>query len=167
VAEAGKLMIVPAGDAQLIERCRPAFESMGERIFVLGSKPSMANLAKLSGNFMIAGLIEGLSEAFALARKGGIEPATYLELLRTTLFQLPVQATYAGIIAEQQFEPAGFRAVLGLKVVRLVQEAAATLQVPMPLASLLHDHLMSAVAQGLGDKDWTIVSRLLAERAGL
>ncbi|HEY3998758.1 MAG TPA: NAD(P)-dependent oxidoreductase [Candidatus Xenobia bacterium] len=167
LAAAGQLMIIPAGAPADIERCRPVFEALGQRIHPVGDKPSLANVAKLSGNFLTAGIIEGLAEAFVLAQKSGIEPTTFLALLRATLFNIPMQATYADIIAHEKFEPAGFRAVLGLKDISLVQEAAAAVHVPMPLASLLHDNLMSAVASGRGDLDWTIVARLAAERAGL
>lgn len=63
--------------------------------------------------------------------------------------------------------PAGFRAQLGLKDVRLALAAADAAHVPMPVASLLRDHLLTAVARGLQDSDWPVVARIAAENAGL
>jgi 3-hydroxyisobutyrate dehydrogenase-like beta-hydroxyacid dehydrogenase len=84
-----------------------------------------------------------------------------------TLFGSPVMANYGKAIAEEKFEPAGFALRLGLKDVRLILAAAEECTSPMPLASLVHDHLLSAVAQGQGDMDWSSVSRVVARNAGL
>jgi 3-hydroxyisobutyrate dehydrogenase-like beta-hydroxyacid dehydrogenase len=81
-AAAAKLFIVAAGPMQAIEKCQPLFETMGQKIFVIGEKPSDANLVKLSGNFLIAATIESLGEAIALIRKSGIDAHRYVEILR-------------------------------------------------------------------------------------
>ena len=83
------------------------------------------------------------------------------------MFGSQVIANYGRIIAQEQFTPAGFALHLGLKDVRLVLAAAEECTAPMPLASLLHDHLLSALAQGQGDMDWSSVARILARNAGL
>jgi 3-hydroxyisobutyrate dehydrogenase-like beta-hydroxyacid dehydrogenase len=145
----------------------PLFDAMGQRTFVIGDKPSSANLIKLSGNFLIASMIECLGEAFALTRKGGIDPHAYLEILTSSLFSAPVYKTYGGLIADQQYEPAGFRMALGLKDIRLALTAADALAVPMPAASLVHDHFLAGLAQGEGDSDWSGLARLSARNAGL
>jgi 3-hydroxyisobutyrate dehydrogenase-like beta-hydroxyacid dehydrogenase len=62
-AAQAKLFIIAAGPAEAIEKCRPLFEAMGQKTFVVGTKPSAANLIKLSGNFLIAATIESLGEA--------------------------------------------------------------------------------------------------------
>ena len=72
-AAAAKLFIVAAGPTEAIEKCQPLFGAMGQKTFVIGEKPSDANLVKLSGNFLIAATIESLGEAIALARKSGID----------------------------------------------------------------------------------------------
>ncbi len=133
----------------------------------MGEKPSAANLVKLSGNFLITATIESLGEAFALTRKSGIDPHRFFEVLTGTLFSAPVYKTYGGIIADQKYEPAGFKMSLGLKDVRLVLAAADALVVPMPLASQVHDRFLAAVAQGYGDSDWSGIAGLSARNAGL
>jgi 3-hydroxyisobutyrate dehydrogenase-like beta-hydroxyacid dehydrogenase len=166
-AAAAKLFIVAAGPEQTLAHCQPLFDAMGQRTFVIGDKPSSANLVKLSGNFLLAAMIECLGEAFALVRKGGIEPHAYLEILTSTLFSAPAYKTYGTIIANQQYEPAGFKMSLGLKDVRLALAAADALATPMPVASLVHDHFLAGVAQGAGDSDWSGLARLAAANAGL
>ena len=131
-------------------QCQPLFDAIGQRTFVVGDKPSAANLVKLSGNFLLAAMIECLGEAFALVRKGGVDPHAYLEILTNTLFSAPAYKTYGTIIADQKYEPAGFAMSLGLKDIRLALAAADALATPMPVASLVHDHFLSGVAQGAG-----------------
>ena len=127
----------------------------------------MANLVKLSGNFLIASMLESLGEAFALVRKSHIDPRRYLEILTETLFPAPVYKTYGSIIVEEKYEPPGFKMSLGLKDIRLALAAADARLVPMPLASLLRDHFLAGVAQGQGDSDWSGLARLCARNAGL
>ena len=166
-AAAAKLFVVAAGAEAELKRCQPLFDAIGQRTFIVGDKPSAANLVKLSGNFLLAAMIECLGEAFALTRKGGVDPHAYLEILTNTLFSAPAYKTYGTIIADQKYEPAGFKMSLGLKDIRLALAAADALATPMPVASLVHDHFLAGVAQGAGDSDWSGLARLAATNAGL
>jgi 3-hydroxyisobutyrate dehydrogenase-like beta-hydroxyacid dehydrogenase len=167
-AAAAKLFVVAAGDPKTVKDAAPLFEAMGQRTFVVGENPDAANLVKLSGNFLIASVIEALGEAMALVAKGGIDRQQYLELLTSTLFNAPVYKTYGGLIAEQKFSPAGFAAPLGQKDIQLALSAAEELRVPMPLASLLRDRFLALLAQDGGEKlDWSAISGLAARDAGL
>ncbi|HEV2423235.1 MAG TPA: NAD(P)-dependent oxidoreductase [Terriglobia bacterium] len=165
-AESAQLVVVAAGPAEAVEKGRPMLEAMGRKVFVLGTEAPQANVLKLAGNFLIASMLEALSEAFALARKCGIEPLKYLEIMNT-LYQSPIYETYGRIIAEEHFEPAGFKMLLGLKDVRLVLAAGEAAAVPMPLASLVRDHMISGIARGMGEIDWGAIGRVVAEDAGL
>ena len=166
-AEAGKLFIAAAGAKAAVEHAMPVLEMMGQRVFVIGEKPEMATVVKLSGNFLIAAVIESLGEAIALARKYGIDPHAYVELLTNTLFAAPVYKTYGGLIADQKHHPAGFRMRLGLKDVRLALAAAEAKDVPLPIASLVRDHILSALSRGMEELDWSATAKLAAENAGL
>jgi 3-hydroxyisobutyrate dehydrogenase-like beta-hydroxyacid dehydrogenase len=167
MAKAGKLFVVAAGDPRAVESAAPLFDAVGQRTFVVSQDPKAANLVKLSGNFLIACVIEALGEAMALVGKGGIDRHQYLDLLTSTLFGAPVYKTYGALIADQKFEPAGFAAPLGQKDIRLVLAAAENLHVPLPLASLLRDRFLTLLAQG-GDKlDWSAIGGLAAKDAGL
>ena len=166
-AEAGKLFVVAAGDRSALERCQPLLQTLGQRVFVVGVKPEMANVVKLSGNFLIASVIESLGEAIALTRKYGIDPHDYVEFLTNSLFAAPVYKTYGGIIADEKYKPAGFKLRLGLKDVRLALAAAESVDAPLPFASLLRDHMLTAIGRGMEDMDWSSTAKLAAENAGL
>jgi 3-hydroxyisobutyrate dehydrogenase-like beta-hydroxyacid dehydrogenase len=165
-AATGKLFIVAAGKPQAVQACQPLFKALGQRTFVIADEPPKANLVKLSGNFLIAAVIETLGEAFALVGKAGIDRARYLDILTNTLFAAPVYKTYGGIIAEERYAPPGFKAKLGFKDIHLALGAAEALQVPMPVASLLRDRFLTLLATGAGDLDWSAVAALASRDAG-
>lgn len=165
-AQAARLVVVAAGPPQAIEHCRGALEAIGRKLFVVSADPPVANTVKLSGNFLIASMLESLGEAFALLRKTGIEPAAFMEIVEA-FFQSPVYQNYGKTIAEERYEPAGFKLRLGLKDIRLVLAAADEKAAPMPIASLVRDNLLSGVAQGWQDLDWSAVARVAAAKSGL
>jgi len=166
-AEAAKLFIAAAGEKSAVERAMPVLEAMGQRVFVMGDKPEMANVVKLTGNFMIATVIESLGEAVALARKYNVDAHTYIEFLTNSLFAAPVYKTYGGLIADEKYKPAGFRIRLGLKDMRLAIAAAEGVDAALPLASMIRDHMLTAIARGMEDMDWSATAKLAAENAGL
>jgi 3-hydroxyisobutyrate dehydrogenase-like beta-hydroxyacid dehydrogenase len=166
-AAAKKLFIVAGGVAADLERCQPIFDALGQRTYVAGNEPHSANTIKLLGNFLIATTIESFGEAFALARKSGIAPEKFLEIITGTLFTSPLHQNYGGIIARQGYEPAGFAAALGSKDMRLVLQAADAAGVPLPIGSLVHDRFLSAIGRGHAEKDWSVIAKLAAEDAGL
>ena len=166
-ASAGKLFVVVAGKAGIIESCMPLFEAIGQRTFVMSETPEAANLVKLSGNFLIAAVIEALGEAIALIGKGGVDRQAYLELLTSTLFNAPVYKTYGRLIVDDKFEPAGFAALLGQKDIRLALAAAEALSVPMPLAGLIRDRFLTLVALGGETLDWSAIGALASRDAGI
>ncbi len=166
-AESAKLLVVAAGPPASVQRCKPLFESMGPKLLVVGERPSMANVVKLSGNFLIATVLESLAEALTFARKSGVDPGVLLGFLTTTMFTAPVYKSYGELIVQEKHEPAGFALPLGLKDVRLVLQAAESVGVPMPIASVLRDRFITALARGNQDKDWSVIGRVAAEDAGL
>jgi 3-hydroxyisobutyrate dehydrogenase-like beta-hydroxyacid dehydrogenase len=165
-AQAAKLFVVVAGDRAAVQRLQPLFDAVGQRTFVVSDEPATANLVKVSGNFLIASVIESLGEAMALVSKGGVDKHQYLEILTSTLFSAPVYKTYGGLIADERFEPPGFAATLGHKDIRLVLSAAEDLQVPLPIGSLLRDRFLTLLANGGGGLDWSAIASVAARDAG-
>jgi 3-hydroxyisobutyrate dehydrogenase-like beta-hydroxyacid dehydrogenase len=166
VAAAGQLFVIAAGGPDAVDAVAPFFDAIGQKTFVVSETPKAANLVKLSGNFLIASVIESLGEAMALVGKGGVDRRQYLDILTSALFGAPVYKTYGGLIADGTFEPAGFAAPLGYKDIRLTLAAAEDLRVPLPLASLLRDRFLTLLAHG-GDKlDWSAIGQLAAKDAG-
>jgi len=166
-AASAKLFVVAAGSPGAIETMMPVFEVIGQRTFTVSEDPTAANIIKLSGNFLIASVIESLGEAMALVGKAGIDKHQYLELLTSALFGAPVYKTYGTLIADEKFSPPGFAAPLGLNDVRLALAAGDDLRVPLPLASLLRDRYLTLLANGGDDLDWSAIGALAAKDAGL
>jgi 3-hydroxyisobutyrate dehydrogenase-like beta-hydroxyacid dehydrogenase len=166
-AAAAKLNIIVAGPAGAIAKVQPLLDCFGQKTWPVGDDPVRANAVKIAGNFMIAAAIESMGEAAALVRGHGVAARDFLEILTKTLFASPVFQGYGAIIAAEQFEPAGFRLKLGLKDVRLALAAGEAANVPLPLASLLRDNFLDALAHGEGEKDWSALARVAARRAGL
>nr|WP_090280236.1 NAD(P)-dependent oxidoreductase [Mycolicibacterium komanii]CRL76002.1 beta-hydroxyacid dehydrogenase [Mycolicibacterium komanii] len=165
-AAAAKLFVIAAGDAAAVTDAEPVFDAIGQRTFVVSETPRAATVIKLSGNFLIASVIEALSEAMALVVKGGVTKPDYLEILTSTLFDAPVYRTYGGLMARGEFEPAGFAATLGLKDVRLALAAGEELRVPLPIASLVRDKFLTLIARGGGDLDWSALSTVADWESG-
>jgi 3-hydroxyisobutyrate dehydrogenase-like beta-hydroxyacid dehydrogenase len=116
---------------------------------------------------LITTVIESLAEAFALMRKSGVDPHKFLEVLTDSLFSAPVYKNYGAMIASEKFEPVGFKMPLGFKDNRLVLAAAEEASVPMPMASLVHDRFVAAMAQGLENADWSAIARVAYKNGGL
>ena len=166
-AAAGKLFMVAAGKPVLIAKIQPLLDILGQRTFIVSDDPEKANLVKLSGNFLIATVIESLGEAMALVEKGGVDRHQYLDLLTSSLFNIPLYKNYGGMIADRHFEPAGFAAHLGQKDMRLVLAAAEDLKVPLPFASILRDRFLDLAAHGGDNLDWSAVGSLAAKDAAI
>ncbi|MCH4194382.1 MAG: NAD(P)-dependent oxidoreductase [Serratia liquefaciens] len=167
VAAAGKLNILAAGDPLLLAKVQPLFEVLGQQTWHFGDQPEQANIVKIAANFTLASAIETMAEGSALVRNYGVSGADYLHMLTSTLFASPAYKGYGGLIAEEKFEPAGFKLSLGMKDVGLALEAGATSHTPMPFASVLKDNFLDAVAQGDADLDWSALAKVAARRAGL
>jgi 3-hydroxyisobutyrate dehydrogenase-like beta-hydroxyacid dehydrogenase len=165
-AESKKLLVVTAAEPKVVDRFRPLFDAIGRETFVAGTEPWQANAVKLCGNFMIASMLESFSEAYATLRKSNVDPHLFLEVM-TALFGSPVYANYGRLIADENFEPAGFALKLGLKDIRLVLETALEAASPMPVAGVIRDHLLSGVAQGQAELDWSSLAKVVARNAGL
>lgn len=166
-AAAAKLLVVASGAAADIEKCRPLLEAVGQSLVIFGEQATAANVVKITGNFLIASAMETLGEAFALLRKSGVDAGQFLDLMTRSLFSAPIYQNYGKLILAESFEPAGFKLKLGLKDVKLALEAAEGVAAPLPLASLLRDHMLTGVARGYSDLDWSALSRVIAENAGI
>jgi 3-hydroxyisobutyrate dehydrogenase-like beta-hydroxyacid dehydrogenase len=166
-AEAAKLFIVAAGPTEQIQRCQALFDVMGQKTFILSEDAPAANVVKLTGNFLISTVIESMAEAVSLVRKSGVDANKFLDVLTSSLFTAPVYKNYGGMIAANRFEPVGFKLPLGFKDNKLVLAAAEESAVPMPMASLIHDRFVSAMAQGMSEDDWSAIARISFQDAGL
>ena len=166
VAAAGKLTIVAAGPAEPIDLVQPVFDAIGQKTWRIGSLPQQANVMKLAVNFMLASAVETLGEASTLLTGHGVAVQDFLDVITSSVFPGPVYQGYGKMIAEQRYEPALFKARLGLKDVRLALAAAETISTALPIASVVRDSLLDAVAHGEGEMDFAVLGQVSARRAG-
>jgi 3-hydroxyisobutyrate dehydrogenase-like beta-hydroxyacid dehydrogenase len=166
VAAAAALQILAAGAPDALRRVQPLFDVIGKKTWPLGDRASQANVMKLAVNFMLVSAIETMGEAAALVDAYGVPPASLIDLVSSSIFPGPVYQGYGGTIVNRAYEPAGFKARLGLKDVRLALAAGESTDVPLPIASLLRDSLIDALAHGEGDKDLAVLAQGAMRRAG-
>lgn len=163
-AENGQLVLLVGGPDDAATECAPVFDVLARAVHRMGFHAERANAAKLACNFVLASIMEVFGEAFALGEGYGIGAPALLAVLQDSMLRPETLAEYGKRIAEGRFEPAGFRLKLGLKDVDLVLGAAEAQALPMPMASVLHDRFLVALARGLDDKDWSAMARTLPHR---
>jgi 3-hydroxyisobutyrate dehydrogenase-like beta-hydroxyacid dehydrogenase len=166
-AAARRLIIVAAGPENGIESCSPLFEALARKTFVLGSRAAHANLVKLASNFLLFAMIESLGEAVAFARKTGLDPNEFVNIITETVFDSGAYRVFGPMIAQSKYEPVAFPLSMVMKDVGLVLLAAEDAIVPLPFADVIRDQLSSAIARGYQNLDETALSRIAAENAGL
>src|SRR5258707_4414764 len=164
-AKARQLFVVAAGAPADVERCRPLLDQLGQETFVVGTDPTHANLIKLMGNMLTATALEMLGETAALLRKRGLDPGRFVKLITSTMFGGRVHRIYGNRIAAQDYA-AGFALPLALKDVRLALAEAESAAVPMPSVAVVRDRMLTAIARGYADLDWTALGLVAAEEAG-
>jgi 3-hydroxyisobutyrate dehydrogenase-like beta-hydroxyacid dehydrogenase len=165
-AKARQLFIVAAGVPADVERCQPVLDSLGQRTFVIGVEPEDANLVKLLGNMMSATALEMLAEVVAVIRKRGLDPQPFIDIMTGTMFGGRAHKIYGDKIANQTYA-AGFVLPLVLKDVRLALAEAEKAGVPMPSVGVVRDRLITGIARGYGELDWTALGLIAAEEAGI
>jgi len=166
MAEQAALVLVAGGDAAALRTMQPVFDKIGARTVAVDA-PEKANLFKIAGNFMIASELESIGEAFALLRKGGVDPGLFHDVLSGRLFTGAVFKNYGTMILNRIYEPAGFALRLGLKDVNLARSAAEGLDVAMPTAELLKKQYDEAVSWGWQERDWAAIGEVPARKAGV
>jgi 3-hydroxyisobutyrate dehydrogenase-like beta-hydroxyacid dehydrogenase len=163
-AEQAHLIVLAAGAEDALDACRPIFEVLGRETHRFGALPDRANVVKLAANFVLASMFQAFGEAFALVEGYDVAGSKLLDILERSMLSTQTLDAYGRRIAEGNFEPAGFRVPLGLKDVRLALEAGEGVALQMPLASVLRDRFLVALARGLDDKDWSAIARTLPHK---
>jgi len=166
-ARARQLFVIAAGAPTAVQRCQPILTDLGQRTFLVGENPGIANLIKLIGNAISAVSMETLGEVFALARKRGLDSQQLLTVLTGTMYGGRFHTIYGGKIAGEQYGSGGFLFPLILKDVRLALGEAESAGVPTPSLSVVRDRLIAGIARGYSDHDWSALGLLASEEAGL
>lgn len=167
VAALGQLNILAAGPEHAIDRVQPLLDLIGRKTWRLGEKASSANAMKLATNFLLVSAVQAMSEAAVLVTRYDLPSSALIDLVSNTIFTGPVYQGYGALIGERRYEPAAFKAALGLKDVELIRAAAEDVSIQLPTADLIRDNLLDAIAHGQGDMDLAVLAEVEERRARL
>jgi len=162
------LSIMIGGDAAALARVRPVLECMGnpERIVHVGGEPGSGQVCKICNQIAIGGALAGVSEAFAVARKAGVDAAKVREALLGGFAASRVLEVHGERMLKSNYVP-GFRARLYQKDLRLAGETAAASGVAIPATAVVTQLLNALIASGGADLDYSALGTVLFDLAGV
>jgi 3-hydroxyisobutyrate dehydrogenase-like beta-hydroxyacid dehydrogenase len=163
VAEKGELNILAAGAAGDLAKVQPVLAAIGRKVWHLGDAPPTANAAKVACNMMLTMAIEAMAEAAVLTEANGLGREAFFDVILNTLFGGRAYETYSKQIVAQRYEP-GFKAVLGLKDLRLASEAAEAAGRRLPMLDAVRGQMAKAVEAGHGARDWSIMAEMVLKQ---
>ncbi len=161
------LSIMVGGDADAFAAVRPILDAMGnpDRVVRIGDSGA-GQTCKVCNQMVIGGTLGAVSEAFALARKAGVDPALVRQALLGGFAASRVLEAHGERILQSNYKP-GFRASLYAKDLRIASETLAELKTPAPVSTAVHQLVMALVAEGRGDEDYAAIATVLFKLAGL
>jgi 2-hydroxy-3-oxopropionate reductase len=161
-----QLSIMVGGDEATFTRVRPIFEKMGnpEKIVYIG-RSGAGQICKICNQVAIGGALAGVSEAFALAKKAGVDAARVRQALLGGFAASRVLEVHGERMLVDNYKP-GFRAKLYQKDMRLANEAAAANGVSMPANAVVAQLLNALIASGGADLDYAALGTVLFRMAG-
>jgi 2-hydroxy-3-oxopropionate reductase len=155
------LSIMVGGDEAAFNRVRPILEGMGnsERIVYIGESGA-GQVCKICNQVAIGGALAGVSEAFALAKKAGVDASRVRQALLGGFAASRVLEVHGERMLNNNYKP-GFRTKLYQKDLRLANEAAAANGVAMPNTAIVTQIVNALVASGGGDLDYAAIGTVL------
>jgi 3-hydroxyisobutyrate dehydrogenase/2-hydroxy-3-oxopropionate reductase len=156
-AEAGQLTLMVGGDADVLERARPALEPLAKAIVHVGPLGAGAAM-KLAVNAVIFGLNEALAEGLVLAERAGIDRQVAYDVLAASAVGAPYLGYKRGAFLDPEGTPVTFALDLAAKDLRLITAFAAGLGVPVPQAEANLAQVLAASRGGSGGRDFSMVA---------
>ena len=132
----GMLSIMAGGDAQIFERCRPVFETMGKNIIHVGGN-GMGQTMKMMNQILVASNLNAVVEALVFAQKAGVDLEKANDAVKGGAAGSWQLTNLAPRITVRDFKP-GFMIDLMQKELNLVMEAAEAKRTPLPVTSFIH-----------------------------
>jgi 2-hydroxy-3-oxopropionate reductase len=162
------LSIMIGGDAEALKRVRPILECMGnpERIVHIGPEPGSGQVCKICNQMAIGGALAGVSEAFAIAQKAGVDLNRVREALLGGFASSRVLEVHGERMIKKNYVP-GFRTRLYQKDLRLANEVAAAHGVAAPATAVVTQLVNALVASGGADQDYSALGTVLFDLAGI
>jgi 2-hydroxy-3-oxopropionate reductase len=160
------LSIMAGGDADVFASVKPVLDAMGnpERVVRIGDSGA-GQVCKVCNQMVIGGTLAVVAEAFALARKAGVDPALVREALLGGFASSRVLDVHGERILKRNYTP-GFRAKLYAKDYRIAAETLRDHDVPSPVTSVVHDLVDELIASGRGEEDYSALAEVIFEMGG-
>jgi 3-hydroxyisobutyrate dehydrogenase-like beta-hydroxyacid dehydrogenase len=165
VVTEGAASIVASGPAEVFQRVKPYLDVLA-RVSVYAGQTEQSRLVKLCHNLYLGMMVQALVEVTSLAEKGGTGRAAFLEFLNGTVLASEWVRRRSGDLVARDWTPT-FTTELLRKDFDLGLEAARSLEVPMPSASMVYQLIQSAIGTGLRDEDFLSLYDQQARVAGL
>lgn len=153
LAEKGQMIVMVGGKDETYQRCKLVLDIIGEKTFHLGDNGS-GHAMKLAMNSQIAILALSISEGIILARKSGLDPITFLEVLNSTYFKTGMSVNKGPKMAKGEFEPSFFLRMMQ-KDLDEIDHTAKEFGANMPMSKLANQLYQKAIKAGFGDIDYT------------
>ncbi|PDW47004.1 hydroxyacid dehydrogenase [Helicobacter pylori] len=158
VAKAGALLILAAGEEEMVTQLKPVLAHLGSQIFYLG-KIGQGARAKLSINSLLAQMGVAYSEALLLAKHLGVDAELFLQIIGQSGMNSPLFQAKKGMWLQDSY-PAAFSLKLMLKDIRLANNEAGE-AIELPFLFKVQELYSQAEKSGLGEMDMAAVYHYL------
>lgn len=163
----GTLSVMVGGDAEALEHVRPILAAMGHPDRITHVGPSGAGQVTKACNQMVLGAtIAGVAEAFALARRSGVDPAGVRKALLGGFAQSRVLEVHGERMLKENYVP-GFRTELFAKDYRIVIDAVERCGVAAPVTAVVQQLLNAAMTAGRGKDDYSSMGTVTFTASGV
>jgi 3-hydroxyisobutyrate dehydrogenase-like beta-hydroxyacid dehydrogenase len=165
VADAGRLTLAVSGPADTFLVAQPYLDLLGARATYVGNG-ELARIVKLCHNLFLGVVTQSLAEVTVLAQRSGVSREAFLDCLNNSVMGSTFTRYKTPAFVNLDFHPT-FTAELLRKDFDLGLAAAREREVPLPVASLVHQLVQSLVGHGYVDHDFAALIELEARSAGL
>jgi 3-hydroxyisobutyrate dehydrogenase-like beta-hydroxyacid dehydrogenase len=162
------LAVMVGGSRATFEKIKPALDAIGDKVTYVGENGAGA-VAKLVHNMIALCSTQLLAEAFTMGIKAGVSPEALLKVVQDGAYGqgMLLKGTMPRMVFRGNFDRVTFTLKLAKKDLGLATEMGRELNVPMPIASMVEQDLLAAIANGLGDKDMTVAVTVQENRANV
>ena len=153
LAVKGELVVMVGGSKETYEKYKSVFDHIGNKTFYLGENGS-GHAMKLAMNLQISLLALALSEGITLAKRAGLDPRSFLDVLNSTYFKTGMSVLKGPKMIVGNFEPT-FTLKMMKKDLDAISNTAKEFGISLPMATLANELYHNAVSNGLDELDYT------------
>ena len=161
----GTLAIMVGGEQKSFDKVQAILQSMGSSVLLTGPVGA-GNVTKLANQIMVACNIAAMGEALTLATRAGLDPEVVFNAVKGGLAGSTVLNAKAPMVIARNFKP-GFRIRLHQKDLRNALLAGESMQVPLPLTSMVQQMLITLMNEGKGDLDHSAIVNYIERMANI